>query len=275
MQPNTLNHDTYNADGIHVEHFSAPDASADGANRPPVICVHGGCHGAWCWDVHAPEFAAGGYDVHALDWRGRGGSATVSTERFVESSIADVVDDIRKVASRFDVPPIVVGHSMGGLASQLYAARYDVAALVLLTPVVPSNVHPEPIELPIADFAAPWGPPPAEVARQLFFQGLSDDEARRYQALLVPESPKRVYEATRWTLEVDAARVPANRTLLVSGELDVLTPPQTGRALAEFYGCEYWLEPGFGHNVLLGAAAQGLARRVRAWVDAKRLIAQS
>lgn len=253
----------YRIDGIRVEQVTP--AVPPENDRPPVIFVHGGCHASWCWEDFAPVFAAAGWDTHALNWRGRNGSDALPLERFVQMSIADVVDDIAAVATQFDVPPVLVGHSMGGLASQLYAARHPVAALALMTPVVPSNVAAEPIELPVEDMHAPWGPPPPEQAHVLFFQGLSAAQAARVNALLVPESPRRVIEATRWTLPVDAAKITAP-VLVVAGALDVLTPPQTGQALAELYRAKYQLEPAHGHNVLLGAGATNIATRVLAWL---------
>ena len=105
----------------------------------------------------------------------------------------------------------------------------------------------------------------AEVARQLFFQGLDDTQAAHFQSLLVPESPRRVYEATRWTLAVDAAKLTAP-ILVVSGALDRLTPPETGAALAKLYGATYRLEPEHGHNVLLGSGATRIAADVAAWI---------
>ena len=263
-----LSHDQYNIDGIHVERFTT--ASQDAAPRPKMICVHGGCHASWSWQEHAPVYAAAGYEVHALNWRGRNGSAALSDEAFAKMSLADVVDDIAAVARGFDTPPVLVAHSMGGLATQLYASAHEVSALVLLTPVVPSNVGATPIELPIGDMDAPWGPPPPEVARQLFFQGLDDAQAAHFNALLVPESPLRVYEATRWTLAVDAAKLTAP-VLIVSGALDILTPPETGSALAALYGATYRLEPAHGHNVLLGNGAPRIATDVVDWVDSNRV----
>jgi pimeloyl-ACP methyl ester carboxylesterase len=202
-----INQDQYDIDGIRVERFTA--APKDGAQRPPLICVHGGCHASWSWQEHAAVYAAAGYEVHALNWRGRGGSAAINDDSFVNMSIADVVDDIDKVARCLDTPPVLIAHSMGGLAAQLYASAHEVGALVLLTPVVPSNVGATPIELPIGNMDAPWGPPPFDVARQMFFQGLDDMQAAHFNALLVPESPLRVYEATRWSLAVDATKLTA------------------------------------------------------------------
>ena len=145
-------------------------------------------------------------------------------------------------------PPILIGHSMGSLASQKYAELYPVAALVLLTPVVPAPVGGDVVELPV-DFARPWAPPPFEVAMTLFFQGLSEDEARPYYAKLCPESPRRVHEATRWTVPIDKVKI-SGPILVVAGELDILTPPSTGWALADFYGADYRFLRGRGHNLL-------------------------
>jgi pimeloyl-ACP methyl ester carboxylesterase len=59
--------------------------------------------------------------------------------------------------------------------------------------------------------------------------------------------------------------------LIVSGALDILTPPETGAALAALYGATYRLEPAHGHNVLLGEAARRIAGDVIAWVGGWRL----
>ena len=52
----------------------------------------------------------------------------------------------------------------------------------------------------------------------------------------------------------------------MSGALDILTPPETGAALAALYGATYQLEPAHGHNVLLGEGARRIAEDVIAWV---------
>jgi pimeloyl-ACP methyl ester carboxylesterase len=257
----------YVSDGIRVERFT-PVRDSGAPARPPVICVHGGCHASWCWQEHAMAYAEAGHDVHVLNWLGRNGSDPVPVEQFVGMSIADVVADIEKVAAGLDAVPVLIAHSMGGLAAQLYAASHPVQALVLLTPVVPSNAGATPIELPIGDSTAPWGPPPLEMTSQLFFQGLDEERTRHFHALLVAESPLRVYEATRWTLPVDAAKIVAP-TLVVSGALDILTPADTGRKLADLYGADYRLEAGHGHNVLLGPGADRIAQEVVEWLQGK------
>lgn len=42
----------------------------------PVILVHGSSHGAWCWDLLAPELKRLGHDVVAFDLPGAGARAS-------------------------------------------------------------------------------------------------------------------------------------------------------------------------------------------------------
>src|SRR5258708_10572403 len=137
-----INPDQYDIDGIRVERFTA--APKDSAQRPPLICVHGGCHASWSWQEHAAVYAAADYEVHALNWRGRGGSAAINNDSFVNMSIADVVDDIDKGSRCFDLPPVLIAPSMGGLASQPFPSAAEVRALVLLTPAVLLIIRPPP-----------------------------------------------------------------------------------------------------------------------------------
>ncbi|WP_234476717.1 alpha/beta hydrolase [Paraburkholderia nemoris] len=258
---------SYRSGGIRVEHYPSRIVESRLRKRPPILCIHGGCHASWCWAEHASVLASAGYDVHVPNWMGRGGSDSITDDVLAKLTFFDVVEDMMKVTERFTVPPIIIGHSMGSMVAQLYAMNAAVHALVLLTPVVPSNIGAKPLELPV-DFDSPWPPPPLEVAKQLFFQGLNEDECQRAYALLVPESSRRVYDATRWSVSLDPSKI-GMPTLVVSGALDLLTPPETGKALAHLYGAEYRLEPDHGHNVLLGSSARRIAADVVKWLEGR------
>src|SRR5260221_2714150 len=121
-----INHDQYDIDGIRVERFTT--APKDAAQRLPLICVHGGCHASWSWQEHAPVYAAAGYEVHALNWRGRGGSAAINDDPFVNISLAHVLHHIDKGARYFSTPPALISHSICGPASQLHTSPHQGAA---------------------------------------------------------------------------------------------------------------------------------------------------
>ena len=91
------------------------------AGAPPMLCVHGGAaHGHWF------DFVAGGFtaDHHvlALDLRGHGDSERADPPAY---SYRDYADDVNAVAEALDLRDFtLVGHSMGGIVSLVYAANY-------------------------------------------------------------------------------------------------------------------------------------------------------
>ena len=150
----------------------------------PIVFVHGGCHGEfWSWVHFLPYFAQAGWDCHALNWFGHNGSAPHPEVGLLQRGIADVTEEIAHVAGQFEESPVIVAHSMGALAAQKYAECHPVSALVLLTPVVPTEVGGDVIDLPI-DPNQPWVPPPFEIARDLWFQGLEEERGRLYSKAL-------------------------------------------------------------------------------------------
>jgi pimeloyl-ACP methyl ester carboxylesterase len=156
---------------------------------------------------------------------------------------------------------------MGAMAGLVYAASNPVERLVLLTPVVPSTVGADPVELEV-DLTKPFGPVPYDLAKLLFYPTLDEDLARRYYDLLEPESPWAVWQATRWTIDVDLEAVTAP-TLVFATELDPLTPPAAVARLAELMGAPYDLIPAIGHSEILLKQPESIAvaERIRGWLD--------
>jgi pimeloyl-ACP methyl ester carboxylesterase len=84
--------------------------------------VHGGFHGAWCWDRLIPELSARGHDSVAMD---------LPLED-PDASLADYVDAVVESLDGVHEPVILVGHSMGGLVIPHVAHRRPVAQLVFI-----------------------------------------------------------------------------------------------------------------------------------------------
>jgi len=102
----------------------------------PMLCVHGGAAHAHWFDFVAPGFTSD-YHVRALDLRGHGDSAWSDPPAY---SYADYAAEIAEVVEKLDLRDFVlVGHSMGGLISLVYAAEYPgrVSRLV----IVDSRMH--------------------------------------------------------------------------------------------------------------------------------------
>lgn len=91
------------------------------AGLTPMLCLHGGAVNAHWFDFVAAGFTAN-YHVRALDQRGHGDSAWAQPPDYsYERYAADVAEVVKKLDPRDFV---LVGHSMGGLVSLVYAATY-------------------------------------------------------------------------------------------------------------------------------------------------------
>ena len=96
--------------------------------------VHGGFHGAWCWDRLIPRLAARGHDAVAMDLPVDDPDATLAT--YVDTA----VDALAAV----DGPLILVGHSMGGLVIPHVARRRPVTRLVFICAMFDNLPSPPP-----------------------------------------------------------------------------------------------------------------------------------
>lgn len=96
------------------------------------VLVHGGFHGAWCWDRTIPELRRLGHDAIAIDLPGHG------ERRDEPSTLAGRRDAIANVLCPGDV---LVGHSGGGfdMAVAADAATGLVAHLVFLAAGLPAE----------------------------------------------------------------------------------------------------------------------------------------
>ena len=115
-----------------------PPAKVSPRNTP-LLFLHGAYAAAWCWDEHfLSYFAERGYASHALSFSGHG--ASPGRERLDSFGIDHYVADAAAVAAQLPAPPVLVGHSMGGLVAQKYLEQHEAAGVVLLASVPPQGL---------------------------------------------------------------------------------------------------------------------------------------
>ncbi|MFQ5577054.1 MAG: alpha/beta hydrolase [Anaerolineae bacterium] len=249
-------------------------------SRPtPILFVHGAWHGAWCWAEHfLPYFAQHGYRAFALSLRGHGNSPAQKSLRLTR--VADYVADVAEAASQLPAPPVLVGHSMGGLVTQKYLESHRAPAGVLLASVPVAGVLPTTLRIlrrhPLAFLKAnltlslyPIIGTPA-LAREAFFSAAMDDEqVARYFAQLGDES----YPAFLDMLAFSLPRPQRVQTpLLVLGAAgDTIFYPAQIKATARAYHTTAHIFPGMAHDMMLEAGWQAVADHILAWLDQQPL----
>jgi pimeloyl-ACP methyl ester carboxylesterase len=102
-----------------------------GAPPAAVILSHGGGQTRGAWGHTAARFAAAGVSALSIDLRGHGESAWDPAARY---AFTDHARDVEAVATRHGTPVVLVGASLGGVASLIAARRMAsrVRAVVLV-----------------------------------------------------------------------------------------------------------------------------------------------
>lgn len=248
--------------------------SCSQAHPEPLLFVHGGWHGAWCWDDHFLDFfAERGYRAVALSLRGHGTSPT--TKPLQKVSVDDYIDDVRSVADDLGGAPVLIGHSLGGYTIQRYLEDSTAPAAVLVGSLPPSGVLGTALrvwrrrpQMSVRSFNDPTlvkflGT--AALAREYLF--CADTPETVVQSCWKRAGPESIQAAMTDPMfrRVKTRRV--RTPMLVLGALhDGFVSVGAVRATARAYRTE----PEFfamGHNMMLEPGWRQVAERIDAWLE--------
>lgn len=230
------------------------------------------------------SFEAAGYITRAPDLRHHTPPLDQSALNALgTTSIKTYAHDAARLIDTLDEPPIIVGHSMGGLIAQMLAAQGRAKALVLLAPSAPWGVLPGHWN----EFASGFGlylngqyweqplVPTFEVAADLTLNRLPPDERRKAFEQMVPESGRAMFEIFQWWLDFSRATDVAPHSVTcpvfcAAGELDTLNPPDTVRRIAARYRSRatYRVYPKMGHWLIAEPGWQAVTRDALEWLGA-------
>lgn len=246
------------------------EEAAYDARSTPILFVHGMSHAAWCWAEHfLPYFARHGYASHALSLRGHGGSE--GRERLHWTALYEYVSDLAQVAGQMERPPVLVGHSMGGMVVQKYLESNGTPAAVLLASVPPRGLGPATVRFslrhPLVFMKAnltmsmlPMFSTP-QLARELLFStSMPEDKLRTYCSRLQDESYRAYLDMMGLSLP-RPERVTAP-TLVMGAADDGLISPSEVEATARAYQTQAEVLPGMAHDMMLEAGWQTVADRM-------------
>ncbi|MEO8811502.1 MAG: alpha/beta hydrolase [Caulobacteraceae bacterium] len=224
----------------------------------PIVMVHGAFCGGWVFDRFRTLFERAGHLVTAPDLPGH--EAGAGRGGVIGKSMADYAASVAALCAAQGAPPILIGHSLGGLVAQMVAARTPLAALILLAPSPPWGVAGGTMEEAISAvslyalgpfWALPIDPDYA-AARRYLFDRLPRDERKATFARMGVESGRALWETLNWWLDPFATtlapgakvRIPV---LGLAGALDAIHPPATVKAIVGRLGGDTRVLPGMSH----------------------------
>ena len=236
--------------------------------RPPILHVHGACSQPAHMEPWRAFFAGAGYDCAAPALPGHVPSDPAILAR---ATIRDYLAALREAQATLGRPPVVIGHSLGGMLAQHLARAAACAGVVLVSSMPAGSV---PVTWPAFRDLIGLGPdvlrgrpfrPRAEALSRLALHDLSTAERDELLPDFVAESG-RVYRQ----ILLGGGRIPAGSlgcpVLVVHGEADRLVPLATARRLAQKYAGELTVIPAHGHWLVAGSLTTTVLPPVVDWI---------
>jgi pimeloyl-ACP methyl ester carboxylesterase len=221
---------------------------------PPVIMVHGAFCGGWAMEDFARPFEAAGHTVLRPDLRGHGPSDPPQAVGGL--SMSDYVQDVVRLCAGQGEPPILVGHSLGGLIALLAASRTSVKALALLAPSAPWGVAVASLEEAATAFGVQMMGP--------FWTGAVPPDAGLIRLYGLDRAEAAVREAAIKRLRHESARA-LGQTL--TWWMDpFMHAPASVRRTAGRIGAAFEILPGMGHWLPQEPRAGEIACRILGWL---------
>ena len=215
---------------------------ANSTGLTPIVFIHGLWLLPSSWDRWAALFEKAGFTTLTPGWPDDPqtvAEAKAHPEVFAHKTIGQVADHFAEVIGQLKKKPAVIGHSFGGLLTQIVAGRGLSAASVAIDPAPFRGVLPLPFSA--LKSASPVLGNPANRNRAVpltydqfrfgFANAVSEDEAKQlYETFAVPASGAPLFQAAAanlnpWTeAKVDTKNPDRGPLLIISGEKDNTAP---------------------------------------------------
>jgi non-heme chloroperoxidase len=225
-----------------TEHETEQLERADAAGLTPVVFIHGLWLLPSSWDRWSTLFEDAGYIALTPGWPDDPetvAEASAHPEVFAHKSVGQVADHYDEIVRKLKKKPAVIGHSFGGLLTQILAGRGLAAVSVAIDPAPFRGVLPLPISSlrsakPVLANPANYNravPLTYEQFRYAFANAVSEEEAKElYETFAVPAPGEPLFQAAAanlnpWTeVKVNSKNPDRGPLLITSGEKDNVVP---------------------------------------------------
>jgi non-heme chloroperoxidase len=225
-----------------TEHEGLQVERANATGLTPVVFIHGLWLLPSSWDRWAAAFEEAGFTALTPGWPDDPDTVEAAKEHpevFAGKTIKQVADHFDELIGRLAKKPAVIGHSFGGLLTQILAGRGSAAVSVAIDPAPFRGVLPLPISAlrssaPVLGNPVNWNravPLTYEQFRYAFANAVDEEEAKQlYETFAVAAPGAPLFQAATanfnpWTeAKVDTKNPDRGPLLIISGEKDHTVP---------------------------------------------------
>ncbi|TQF02702.1 alpha/beta fold hydrolase [Kitasatospora acidiphila] len=257
--------------------------------QTPVVLIHGAWFHLSSWDGWAERLSSHGYAVCVPGWPGEAPTADQARREpgpLRDLGLVALTAHYEEIVRSFDNPPVLIGHSAGGLIAQRLLGNGLGVAAVALAPLPVGG-------LPLDDGRPrPWSLMPVGSTRHPCFESLSrsrfrhvianavgeEEAAKLFDRYAVP-APLRLLAdlgldrtaAGSADTVVDTANAVRGPLLLVSGQEDRTVPDAVTRSVYKLYGDSSAMTDlkqfvDRGHSMVFDSGWRSVADHVLAWL---------
>ncbi len=225
-----------------------------------------------------PYFAGSGYAAYAVSLRGHGKSEGRGNLRW--TSVADYVSDVEAVIGQIGVPPVLIGHSMGGLVVQKYLEKHQAPAAVLLASVPPKGLlgatlrvaRRNPLDFLRVNLTMSLYPvvgTPKKCRDFLFSAEMEEEQLMEYFGQIQDEAYRAYLDMVVFNLP--RPKLVKTPILVLGAANDNAIARKEVKATAKAYGVDAEIFPGMAHDMMLEAEWRKVADRILAWLKGQGL----
>ncbi|MDR6867897.1 pimeloyl-ACP methyl ester carboxylesterase [Microbacterium resistens] len=268
---------------------TAPRAAGE---KAPIVLIHGLWMTPKSWDTWAGRFRDAGHEVIVPGWPGIDDRSVADIRRdpgpLKGIGLMQIADHYERIIRGLAVKPIIMGHSFGGLLTQMLADRGLGVAYVGVAPGQPAGITTLPFSTlrtgaPI--LSNPFGRNGAKPLSRAHFHytfGNDLDRAtsdRLWEDFAVNSYNRVFFEGVAAAFNekggvsrVDFARADRAPLLLIAGDRDHVVPPAIARAILKRYTgtgssavVEYKEYPGRTHRLVSQDGWEEIADDALGW----------
>lgn len=260
--------------------------------KSPIVFIHGLWMHSSTWKPWMQFFSEHGYETSNPDWPGDGATVEVSRanrKEIANHGVTEVADGYAKIIETLPAKPILIGHSFGGLITQILLGRGIAAAGIAIDPAPMKGVWQLPLSALRSSFPVLGNPFNLTKSvsltynqfRYAFTNAVPEEEAKElFERCAVPSPGRPLFQVAFATLnpfaqtKVNTANTTRGPLLITSGDKDHTVPPILCTAALKKYKkspavTEFKSFENRGHSLTIDHGWKEIAEYSLQWLNGK------